>query len=146
MPRRSPPTPLRLVDGPIPPRNRPKHTLPSRPHPVFHPVPYAVHPRVRARSTDGMCAYAPASRRGSVDELITIADAGRMYESRSSSPVSASSSSDAGSRAPSPLPQVEGFVVMRGPWDHSSSIKVPFDVKAVLTPPQPAVVNPGLLR
>lgn len=30
---------------------------------------------------------------------------------------------------------------VRGPWDHSGSIQVPFDVTAVLPPPMPAAVN-----
>lgn len=34
----------------------------------------------------------------------------------------------------------------RGPWDHSASIKIPFDVSAVLTPPMPAVVNVSIAR
>ena len=31
--------------------------------------------------------------------------------------------------------------VVRGPWDHSGSIRVPFDVGAVLPPPMPAAVG-----
>ena len=30
---------------------------------------------------------------------------------------------------------------VRGPWDHSGSIQVPFDVAAVLPPPMPAAVT-----
>ncbi|KAK0210426.1 hypothetical protein DFS33DRAFT_1293105 [Desarmillaria ectypa] len=37
MPRRPPPTALRLVPGPAPPRNAPKHTLPAVPRPTFYP-------------------------------------------------------------------------------------------------------------
>lgn len=37
MPRRSAPTPLRLVTGPLPRRGLPRHTLPSVPRPAFHP-------------------------------------------------------------------------------------------------------------
>lgn len=29
----------------------------------------------------------------------------------------------------------------RGPWDHSSSIKIPFDVSTIVAPPRPAAVN-----
>ena len=36
--------------------------------------------------------------------------------------------------------------IARGPWDHSASIKVPFDVEAVLAPPQRAVVNVMFVR
>ncbi|KAJ7445798.1 hypothetical protein B0H11DRAFT_402990 [Mycena galericulata] len=35
MPRRAPPTSLRLVQGPVPPRSLPRHTLPSVPRPTF---------------------------------------------------------------------------------------------------------------
>lgn len=37
MPRRPPPTPLHLVQGPLPPRGISKFTLPSMPRPIFHP-------------------------------------------------------------------------------------------------------------
>jgi len=30
---------------------------------------------------------------------------------------------------------------VRGPWDHAGTIRVPFDVKAVLTPPRRVAVN-----
>ncbi|KAJ7236712.1 hypothetical protein B0H12DRAFT_1139852 [Mycena haematopus] len=35
MPRRSPPTSLRLVQGPVPPRSVPRHTMPSMPRPTW---------------------------------------------------------------------------------------------------------------
>jgi len=37
MPRRPPPTPLLLVQGPLPPRGESKFTMPSVPRPIFHP-------------------------------------------------------------------------------------------------------------
>jgi len=37
MPRRPPPTPLLLVQGPLPPRGVSKFTMPSVPRPIFHP-------------------------------------------------------------------------------------------------------------
>ncbi|SRR6266436_5305679 len=37
MPRRPPPTPLLLVQGPLPPRGTSKFTMPSVPRPAFHP-------------------------------------------------------------------------------------------------------------
>ncbi|KAF8526832.1 hypothetical protein BU17DRAFT_82252 [Hysterangium stoloniferum] len=48
MPRRPPPTALRLHPGPTPPRSHPKHTLPSVPRPAFYapkaaPIPDRVH-------------------------------------------------------------------------------------------------------
>lgn len=38
VPRRPPPSPLRLHTGPTPPRNVPKHNLPSLPRPTFYPA------------------------------------------------------------------------------------------------------------
>ncbi|KAI6117606.1 hypothetical protein EDD16DRAFT_1588052 [Pisolithus croceorrhizus] len=37
MPRRPPPSALRLFQGPLPPRSEPKHRLPSVPSPTFYP-------------------------------------------------------------------------------------------------------------
>lgn len=37
MPRRPPPSPLRLVHGPLPPRGESKFTMPSVPRPIFYP-------------------------------------------------------------------------------------------------------------
>jgi hypothetical protein len=37
MPRRPPPTPLHLIQGPLPPRGRSKFTMPSMPRPIFQP-------------------------------------------------------------------------------------------------------------
>jgi hypothetical protein len=37
MPRRPPPTPLLLVQGPLPSRGMSKFTMPSVPRPIFHP-------------------------------------------------------------------------------------------------------------
>lgn len=49
MPRRSPPSSLRLVSGPIPTRGQPKHTLPVAPQPTFYPKPSST--QLRATQT-----------------------------------------------------------------------------------------------
>ncbi|KAG7092183.1 hypothetical protein E1B28_008552 [Marasmius oreades] len=59
MPRRSPPTALRLASGPTPPRNTPKHTMPSVPRPAFYPqaaVPRGPSPTPRHKSKDWLVA------------------------------------------------------------------------------------------
>ncbi|KAI0048228.1 hypothetical protein FA95DRAFT_1491300 [Auriscalpium vulgare] len=56
MPRRPPPTALRLVEGPLPPRGRAKFTLPSVPRPIFHPPAVVAHgpvPRARLQAKEG---------------------------------------------------------------------------------------------
>ncbi|KAG6833493.1 hypothetical protein H0H87_006065 [Tephrocybe sp. NHM501043] len=50
MRRRAPPSSLRLVPGPTPPRNAPKHTLPSLPQPTFHPAPAVKQATTQGRS------------------------------------------------------------------------------------------------
>ncbi|EKM55753.1 uncharacterized protein PHACADRAFT_96073 [Phanerochaete carnosa HHB-10118-sp] len=105
MPRRSPPTPLRLHQGPLPLRGKPKHTMPSLPRPAFHrPIPIAQGPASRPRAR-------------------SIAEQDEPTLNLQSSPSS---------------PASEHFV--RGPWDHSASIKVSIDISAVLPPPKQAAV------
>lgn len=142
MPRRSPPTPLRLVTGPLPTRRQPKHTLPSVPRPAFHPpVEVKQGPIARARAKSLQEAEQLAFE---LDQLLGIAlperrrsIGRRSVDSGASSPVSVSSGP--------PSPQNERFV-KRGPWDHSSSIRVPFDVEAVLRPLQPAALTQPMFR
>ncbi|THH15596.1 hypothetical protein EW146_g4896 [Bondarzewia mesenterica] len=121
MPRRPPPTALRLAEGPIPPRGKSKFTLPSVPRPIFHPpsvVPRGPVPRAREPSL--------ASAGMSSVQTPTVA-------SNIPSPASATQTPPSGK-------------VMRGPWDHSQSISVPFDVESVLSPPKRAAVSPGGFR
>ncbi|KAI0273848.1 hypothetical protein BC834DRAFT_855841 [Gloeopeniophorella convolvens] len=63
MPRRPAPTPLRLIQGSLPPRGRSKFTMPSMPRPIFYPpavVARCAAPRERQRPVEGS-----ASRSGS---------------------------------------------------------------------------------
>ncbi|KAI0075484.1 hypothetical protein K474DRAFT_1582781, partial [Panus rudis PR-1116 ss-1] len=76
--RRRPPSPLRLVEGPLPPRNKPKHTLPSLPRPAFNPKVHIVtapgpKPRRRVNSqadlTDSEGSLSPSSSRSSLSDM-----------------------------------------------------------------------------
>ncbi|KAE9407042.1 hypothetical protein BT96DRAFT_174173 [Gymnopus androsaceus JB14] len=107
MPRRGPPSPLRLAEGPTPPRSAPKHTMPSMPRPTFCP------PMIVSRSA-----------RPKVSTLQLDAE---IF----GSPMSASPRSSSG-WSPTVLR-------VRGPWDHSSSIPVPFEGE-MLTPLKAAIV------
>lgn len=122
--RRAPPTALRLVTGPIPPRSRPKHSLPSVPPPTFHPIPASSsqpipRPALERRTRINLTHFP------SMDNLNFYGNG-----SGNSSPVSAGSCSTKGK-------------VTRGPWDHSGSISMEFDVERVLAPPKPVAVSPS---
>ncbi|KAH7909143.1 hypothetical protein BJ138DRAFT_1067566 [Hygrophoropsis aurantiaca] len=124
MPRRSPPSALRLVQGPLPPRNQPKHMLPTVPIPAFHRDDQLLRgpsppPRTRRPGhTHMISAELPPL------DLSSICKSSVSSEpSPSSSPVSTSS----GKR-------------IRGPWDHSSSISLEVDVNSMLALPKPAAV------
>src|SRR5882762_8682864 len=102
MPRRPPPTPLRLVNGPLPPRSRPKYTLPLVPRPTFFRPPMVVRgpaPRTRqqaleiAANTDDGGPRATRSQLLHFTILAEASDGSNLY--------SADTSQSA-----------------RGPWDH----------------------------
>jgi hypothetical protein len=133
MPRRPPPTALRLATGPTPRYNL-KYVLPSIPLPIFHPLPIS-----RSHFTHASAPRHTIERR----QRITHADLppldipffadGNGSRSGNSSPTSASSTSmKAGSGQ-----------ILRGPWDHSGSISFDFDVESMLAPLKPAAVSPG---
>lgn len=120
MPRRAPPTALRLVTGPTPSRYSQKHVLPSVPLPTFQAIPSSsLPPRQtidrRARTTH---AHLPP---------LNIPFAMSGGRSGNTSPVSATSMK----------------AKIRGPWDHSGSIPLEFDVTSVLAPLKPVAVSPG---
>ncbi|KAI0646789.1 hypothetical protein C8Q79DRAFT_587086 [Trametes meyenii] len=161
MPRRSPPTPLRLHNGPLPARGKPKHTLPSLPRPAFCGPAPSQHagpvPRARMQHTELPALVIPDPTTAGLPSGVVPALFGAMamamaMESASgpSSPTSAASSvssaygyghghGGAGTGAGVPRKKSREFV--RGPWDHSGAIHVPFDVGAVLPPPRPAAIN-----
>lgn len=146
MPRRPPPTPLRLITGPLPTRRQPKHTLPSLPRPAYHlpiPVVQGPLPRPRAKSITGptelTLEIAAPQEFDMLPSRLSIGSMGRRASSDSemSSPVSASSRGSWSESGPS---SPVGELSLKGPWVHSSSIKIPFDVSAVLPPPKPAAL------
>jgi hypothetical protein len=52
------------------------------------------------------------------------------------------STSRNGNTSPISAGSMRGKVV-RGPWDHSGSISMDFDVESVLAPPKPVAVSPS---
>ncbi|KAI0698489.1 hypothetical protein BC835DRAFT_1518789 [Cytidiella melzeri] len=155
MPRRSPPSPLRLHKGPLPSRNKPKHTLPSVPRPTFVPlVPAGPGPLPRSRVQESVPLVHFDAPRLSYNQLPILVQPSRESHSRRSSWASDGSTSPTSSvgsggnlsrrlsvesldgRQESGLP-----IRQRGPWDHSSSIKIPFDVSSMLAPPAPVAMN-----
>ncbi|KAM5531810.1 hypothetical protein V8D89_014509 [Ganoderma adspersum] len=144
MPRRSPPTPLRLHVGPLPPRGMPKLTMPSLPRPAFYGAAPTLNtstgaiPRPRMTHTELPSLVipdpvAPTTANGSFSAALTAAALENQAWSGPSSPTSAESTRSATRK--------KSREFARGPWDHSGAIRVPFDVGAVLPPPRPAAIN-----
>jgi len=157
MPRRAPPTPLRLYQGPLPPRSIPKHTLPSVPRPTFVPLaPAGSGPLPRSRVQEAMPVVHYDALRLSYNQLPILIQPSRGTHSRISSwdndgamsPTLSVASSGSLSRRSS-VDSLDGHqhqassamaIRQRGPWDHSSSIKVSIDVEALLPMPAPVAV------
>ncbi|PIL23743.1 hypothetical protein GSI_13493 [Ganoderma sinense ZZ0214-1] len=137
MPRRSPPTPLRLHVGPLPPRSVPKHTMPSLPRPAFHGAAPTINtttgaiPRPRMTHIELPSLVIPEPAAPST--ALTAASLETQAWSGPSSPTSAESTRS--------TTRKKSREFTRGPWDHSGAIHVPFDVGAVLPPPMPAAIN-----
>ncbi|KAF8894439.1 hypothetical protein BD779DRAFT_838153 [Infundibulicybe gibba] len=120
MPRRAPPTSLRLVSGPIPPRSGPRHTLPSVPLPAFHPITLNSVSHETHRRAQGWSSWQPwRSTSDLTDCPETVSPVDPDMSSRSGSPKS-----------------------IRGPWDHSRTIPLPFDVENLLAAPKPVAISP----
>ncbi|KAJ6618278.1 hypothetical protein B0H10DRAFT_2030115 [Mycena sp. CBHHK59/15] len=121
MPRRAPPTSLRLVQGPVPPRSVPRHTLPSVPRPTFsQPATVARGPAPRQQAAQYEDPLLSA-KFTALPEIIIPPNT-----SLPSSMLSATSPSSRGS--------------LRGPWDHSGCIPTPLDVESLLRPLQPVAL------
>jgi len=133
MPRRQPPTALRLVTGPTPPRNRPKHTLPSIPAPTFHAASSITPKHAAPRQTAEKRARMTFAQLPPLDISFTTTSSGNT------SPVSAGSVKSVGS--------IKGLgaggKVQRGPWDHSGTIALDINVESMLAPLKPVAVSPG---
>lgn len=141
MPRRSPPTALRLHEGPLPSRGKPKFTLPSVPRPIFHApsiAPRGPAPRARQASVSS----------NSSNSSINSFDPSTLSQVRASSDYFPTTISPSSSQASSPSASIGSNhghrqKMVRGPWDSANSIVVPFDVGSVLPPPKRAAVSPG---
>ncbi|KAH8102884.1 hypothetical protein BXZ70DRAFT_756981 [Cristinia sonorae] len=150
LPRRPPPTALRLVQGPLPSRARPKHTLPSLPRPAFHPKIHVAHsgPAPRKLAKEALTLEKEVPQIHLAIAKVHFPDLkvpGYSSDSDGDSDEESTSGSDFGSRRGS-FESVQdnlerGRKMIRGPWDHAGSIKVPFDVNAVLPPPRRAAIN-----
>jgi len=125
MPRRPPPTALRLATGPTPLRNKPKHTLPSIPLPTFYPL------RVKESDLQAATARQTTERCQTIThtELPTLDILSLPYGSGS------------GNTSPASVGDGRGKII-KGPWDHSGSISLDFDVESVLAPLKPVAVSP----
>jgi len=153
MPRRPAPTALRLVQGPLPPRGHPKHTLPSPPHPAFSSlkgphimvkVKTSPEPRVPLRSTTMPQERVPvASHHFSVRQhpdpfLVSPvrqgSPRGRLDEH--------SPECDLRLGMASLPPSTSSTKFTRGPWDHTRSVSLPFNVESLLAVPKPVAVSP----
>lgn len=136
--RRPPPTSLRLVDGPLPARSRPKHTLPSLPRPTFHPKVTPMpgpKPRRRVPSTEDIFLFinglnTPTTIHNLVPLSIPTGSSRGGEDSGASSPVSERSDE---SSPPSP----SGNEHAR----RSSVGYFPFEGSTILAVPQPVAVN-----
>lgn len=114
MPRRPPPSALRLFQGPLPPRSEPKHRLPSVPSPTFYPkgaLPRQLSPPPRVQPVCARMACTEPTR-------LSLDISG---SSPTSNPCCATKR-------------------RRGPWDDSSSVDLRVDVDSLLAVPKPVVV------
>ncbi|KZT74234.1 hypothetical protein DAEQUDRAFT_295721 [Daedalea quercina L-15889] len=170
MPRRLAPTPLRLVQGPLPKRGEPKHTLPSLPRPVFHHPSRASQgpiPRERAQ------VFAPTAdvaedtgRRASVEQFAYPLPTGAVSPTPGWSSTSHGSSRSRGHSRQSSTSSINSTSSSRrnswsskdsarssldeenpnmvyGPWvKNVKSSALPFDPDTLIMPPRPAAINP----
>src|SRR5262245_51190710 len=126
MPRRAPPSALRLHSGPTPPRNTPKHTLPSLPQPIFHQKSsHTISPIQRD------VRYMAQVQLSTFDlDLFFVKGRGR----------SDSTLSDSSCGSPNESWR-EKKTAMRGPWDHSSSTTLYVDVETLVRPLEPVALG-----
>ena len=145
MPRRPPPSSLRLATGPTPMRGQPKHTLPALPRPTFYPS--------TVKLSSNAHAAPEVRRRASHASLPPLEIPSEGYEpyhlshSRSNSASSSStSSSPSSSRTPPSGSADSGWTLKTsngavwGPWVHSSTVRVQVDIESLLPPPKPVAV------
>ncbi|KAI5124063.1 hypothetical protein M0805_003890 [Coniferiporia weirii] len=146
MPRRPPPTSLRLVQGPLPPRGIARHTLPSVPRPALAPLNVSRETVLSTDSTSHAHAnYTAQPRRRSVERGLGTSGLGpgvSVGVSVGYAP-GAGYSSPSSASTPSPSPQaISSPPLMRGPWDYSRAVSLTIDVGSVLALPKPAAISP----
>ncbi|KAK7693147.1 hypothetical protein QCA50_002713 [Cerrena zonata] len=150
--RRPPPTALRLVSGPLPARNKPRHTLPCMPRPAFYPKVHAPNdgpkPRRRVNSVTDVLPMVQEAQRLTHHSLPPLmSDTGSYVERGGNSGASSPTLSERSSFSrPSSPPLAEQRAVIRGPWDHASAIKVQINVETLLPPLMPAAISDSLWR
>ena len=167
MPRRPAPSPLRLVQGPLPKRGEPKHTLPSLPRPAFHPPSRASQgpvPRERSQiyapnadqevsgARASVVQLAPALPTGAVSPTSawsSVNGGGSMSRGHSRQNSTSSTSSRRSSRSSreslrsSRSSLDEDADATYGPWvTNIKTFGLPFDPSTLIMPPQPAAINP----
>ncbi|KAF9492231.1 hypothetical protein BDN71DRAFT_1451785 [Pleurotus eryngii] len=96
-----------------------------------HPYPYVPSNNSSTSSLSSLSNSSFASL-----SKVNLRDRDAAGRSRSSSNASMSSSSSGGG---SPR-------VLRGPWDHSGCIPLPFNVEEILKAPEPVAISPGGMR
>ncbi|THH04814.1 hypothetical protein EW145_g5243 [Phellinidium pouzarii] len=166
MPRRPPPTSLRLVQGTLPPRGYVRHTLPSVPRPVLVPRDVSrtsswcateTHTKQRLplsasadptyssahryTSSADSNSYAVHSLRRSSGHGLNNSTFGGMGEgSTPSTATSVEMGTGRSSPSPSTTPSTGASMSppsMRGPWDHTYTASLSIDVDSVLALPKP---------
>ena len=136
MPRRPPPTSLKLRHGPLPARGEPKHTLPSLPHPIFCPT-NIVTSLKSALKLRTMSPFHPVSDTETSPASSNGRDSAPVGSPPSTSPLGLPPTNPTSStRIVAPL----GTSKRRGPWDYSVLGPV-LDVDSILPPPKPVATN-----
>jgi len=140
MPRRPPPSSLRLANGPMPMRGQPKHTLPAVPRPTFYPSTVKL-----TSNTNAVPEGRTKASHASLPQLVIPSEGHEPYphshsrsSSASSSPASSRSSLSGSSESGWKLKTLSGTVW--GPWVHSSTVRVQVDIESLLPPPKPVAV------
>ncbi|TCD68227.1 hypothetical protein EIP91_011296 [Steccherinum ochraceum] len=142
LPRRPPPSALRLVQGPLPHRARPKHTLPSLPRPAFYPKIHVPRtgptPRKRAQEALVLETQVPAIHLAKV-KFPELKVPGYGSESESEGSDSESEGSTWSRR--SSIDSVQSVERRRSTGDIAGGVAMAFNVTVALTAPKKVAVH-----